>query len=97
MTNFQFQQNFDDENLFGIISHLQDYGEAELGIDLSDMTMGLSEDMEEETLLAIRSEIEAAIEAEIERLRKIEESKWPACYIGPYAGGRCTICGGRQP
>lgn len=94
---FNYERNFDEENLYGTISHLQDYGESELGIDLSGMTMGLSEDMEAEQLQSIKAEIEAAIKAEIERLRKIEEAKWPACHIGPYAGGRCTICGGRQP
>lgn len=53
----------------------------------------------------LETQIRDAIQQERERLAAIEEARtaserWlatSACHIGPWAGGYCTICGGRDP
>lgn len=86
---FQFSQEFEQEYGFQSCVHLRDKLD-ELGMDTS-CAFGLSEDMEQEQLQAI----EAALKAELEQAKQ-EREAW-ACHIGPYAGGICTICGGREP
>ena len=89
---YEFSQSFTEDNDYSACVHLRDFAD-ELGVDTS-WAIGLSEDMEEEQLATLRASIEEEIQAELERL---ELAKRPACSIGPYAGGICTICGGREP
>ena len=90
---FNYLQEFDgQESGFITCSHLLDAANN-LGVDAS-CAFGLSADMESETIAAIQQALQAAIEAELAQ-RAAELRHF--CNIGPYAGGFCTICGGRQP
>lgn len=91
--NFAFDQQFEEDMQFITCSHLRDYAES-IGVNTDLMTVGLCEEMEQEQLTAIAQELKQEID---ERLRLESERKYPACDIGPYADGFCTICGGRQP
>jgi len=90
---FGYDTEFEEENDFGTVSHLRDFAD-ELGVDTT-IAFGLSEDLESEQLASIGQELKAAIEEELARIADL--AKRPACHIGPYADGICTICGGRQP
>ena len=90
---YEFSQSYSEENEYSSCVHLRDAAES-IGIDTDALAFGLSEDMESEQLATIREAIEEEIKAELERQ---ELAKMPACTIGPYANGICTICGKREP
>ena len=99
---FEFNESFDTESTtYDSVQHMLDFA-IENDYDLGDIDVFVSEDTEEETLVAIAAEIRSAIDeaerklqakAEAERQRR----RRPGCNIGPYANGICTICGGNEP
>lgn len=90
---FNFNQSETESADFETVVHLRDAAES-LGIDSTAFAFGLDETADSETLESIRSALIAAI-AESERLAELR--KRPPCYIGPYSGGRCEICGLADP
>lgn len=93
---FQFDQQFNEQNDLAVCTHLRDYA-IELGLH-PHVAFGLDATMEAEQLAEIKRALEEAIaEEKARRQREEERAAYPPCYIGPYSGGFCTICGGRQP
>lgn len=92
MMQFNQQVDSESETTFGTCQHFQDAASA-LGIN-SGVCFGLSPEMDVEQLQSISDALQAAIEAEVQARALADRH---VCTIGPYDGGICTICGGRQP
>jgi len=107
---FGFEEQLNNENNLGRITHLRDFAD-QLGLDTS-LCFGMDEDTEVEQVAIIETALQEMIEEELEQTRMLQvaalkdakkkaeaesRAKRTACHIGPYAGGICTICGGSEP
>lgn len=90
--NFAFDNQFETQELLQTVNHLVDTAnELELELPFS---FAVDQEMEAEQLQTVQQLLLEAIE---EELKQQELLKRPPCHIGPYADGRCTICGLAQP
>lgn len=95
--NFNNEQEQEQEWGYADVVHLRDAA-LQLGVeDIMEMTMGLDESLDDWQMKAVAEQIQEAIEEEQQRLAEEKRKELPACYIGPYAVGVCTICGLRDP
>ena len=87
---FGFEQNTETEIEFGFCKELTEVAE-ELDIDTSSLSFGLSEDLDEQSLLAIKAALEEAIEqANQEKLRQMGRCCMGYKWLREGAGYRCA-------
>lgn len=98
----QFNYGFEQQNteLLESVTHLRD-AMLDLGLELPFGCV-LDETTEVDTLTAYKQDFEAAVQAELKAKEEAAEiERWrrsrPPCYIGPYNGRICVICGRRDP
>jgi hypothetical protein len=89
---FTFKQNQQFGQSLESVTHLLDYAN-QIGIN-TQYIIGIDQTTEQETLNTVAAQLEAMIQ---EVQAELELQERGVCSIGPYAGGICTICGGRQP
>ena len=104
--NFGFEQEQTNALLLAEITHLRDAANK-LQID-TDFTFGVDESMEVEQLQTVEQSLRQAIADALKQAEELRKElaaaqaleQWyasPPCFIGPYDGKVCTICGLRDP
>lgn len=91
---FSFSQQFEEQNEYLDCVHLINRINA-IDPEHEMAAWIVDEDMEQETLASMMIELQEEAKRLAEEAER--QSRRYDCYIGPYANGICTICGGNEP